>query len=104
MICHLTSWQAAQAKAKQQQGASAVVSASELAHAAEQTEVDEEEEDAVLEEEQNEMFLDNVQAEFDWHYSKRLAGLCHWQPWKEKNIEIAHIMVCWSYSILSIYC
>ena len=43
----------------------AVVSASELAHAAEQTEVDEEEEDAVLEEEQNEMFLDNVQAEFD---------------------------------------
>ena len=43
-----------------------MVSASHLAQAAEQTEVDEEEQDAaVLEEEQNEMFLDNVQAEFD---------------------------------------
>ena len=42
-----------------------MVSASQLAHAAEQTEVDEEEEDAVLEEEQNEMYLVNVQAEFD---------------------------------------
>ena len=80
MIWHLTYLQAAQAKARQQQGASAAVGASELAHAAEQTEVDEEEEDAVLEEEQNEMFLDNVQAEFDWiqpgHCCNRLARLC----------------------------
>ena len=36
-----------------------------LAHAAEQTEVDDEEEDAILEEEQNQMYLDNLQAEFD---------------------------------------
>ena len=42
-----------------------MVSASHLAQAAEQTEVDEEEQDAAAEEEQNEMFLDNVQAEFD---------------------------------------
>ena len=60
MIC-TRRWQAAWAKAP-----SAVVSTSAIAQAAEQTEMDEDEEDAVLEEEQNEMFFDNIEAEFEW--------------------------------------
>ena len=47
------------------QGASAMLDISTIAQSAEQTEVDTEEEDAILEDEQNNMYSDNIEAELD---------------------------------------
>ena len=55
----------AQARAGPQRGASAMFDISTIAQSAEQTEVDEEEEDAILEDEQNNMYSDNIEAELD---------------------------------------